>query len=587
MNKIESKQLSTRLIYKRLWPYIKPHRLIFLLGVVASILYSSVDSYFAHFMKPLLDIAFIQQNKSFVQVVPFIIMGIFIVRGIVSFMANYFMSRVGRDIVKSLRSEIFSHLIKLPKAYYDFSSSGTLLSKIVYNVDQVANACTNAITTAVQAVALIIGLFVVMLVINWRITLLYVVALPIIAYIVRYASKRMRRVSGRVQDSLGDVTHVAEETIENHQVVKTYAGQHYELAKFNVFNKLNRDQSLKIVVTKALSTSIVQFIGAGVLAVTVYLTTLHSSSVTLTAGGFVALLVSMIGIMKPMRDLTNVNNIIQQGMAGAQSVFDVLEQPAENDHGTKVIEQVKGLIEYQHVNFKYTESGRKILDDVSFKIEPGKSVALVGRSGGGKSTIVSLIPRFYDVHDGQITLDGININELTLASLRKQIAIVSQHVTLFNDTIRHNIAYGDLANVSDDDVWSAVKSAYAEDFIRNMPDGLNTLVGENGVLLSGGQRQRIAIARAILKNAPILILDEATSALDTESERYIQAALNELMKNRTTLVIAHRLSTIENVDEILVIDQGKIVEKGNHKSLFEQNGFYTELYNLQFNMKDA
>jgi subfamily B ATP-binding cassette protein MsbA len=537
-------------------------------------------------MKPLLDVAFIQQNKRFVQMVPFIIMGIFIVRGIVSFVANYFMSQVGRDIVKQLRSEVFSHLTQLPKNYYDFSSSGTLLSKIIYNVDQVANACTNAITTFVQAVALIIGLFVVMLVINWRITLLYVVALPIIAYIVRQASRRMRRVSSTVQNSLGDVTHVAEEAIENNQVVKTYAGQQYEIDKFNAFNLLNRNESLKIVITKALSTSIVQFIGAGVLAVTVYLTTLHSSSVSLTAGGFVALLVSMIGIMKPMRDLTNVNNIIQQGMAGAQSVFELLDQPTEQDNGTEIIERAQGLLEYRHVNFSYKADGRKILSDVSFVIQPGKSVALVGRSGGGKSTIVSLLPRFYDVTKGEILIDNININQLTLHSLRQQIAIVSQHVTLFNDTVRHNIAYGNLTNCSDSEIWQAIKSAYAEDFISSMPEGLNTLVGENGVLLSGGQRQRIAIARAILKNAPILILDEATSALDTESERYIQAALDELMKNRTTLVIAHRLSTIKNVDEILVIDEGKIIEHGSHAVLLQQNGAYAELYNIQFNNKD-
>ncbi len=580
-----TKTEPTSKIYKRLFPYIKPHGFIFILGILASVFYSAVDSYFAHFMKPLLDVAFIQQNKSFVQLVPFIIMGIFVTRGIVSFMANYFMSRVGRDIVRALRNQIFAQLIKLPKSYYDYSSSGTLLSKIIYNVDQVASACTNAITTAVQAVALIIGLFVVMLVINWRITLLYVIALPTIAYIVRYASKRMRRVSGNVQDSLGYVTHVTEETIENNQVVKIYSGQEYEIKKFDAYNTINRNQSLKIVVTKALSTSIVQFIGAGVLALTVYLTTLHSGSMSLSAGSFVALLVSMIGIMKPMRDLTNVNNIIQQGMAGAQSVFELIDQPVEIDHGTKSLERSEGLIEFNNVTFSYKSSQSPVLQGINFTVEPGKSVAFVGRSGGGKSTIVSLLPRFYDVNNGQILIDGVNIQALTLHSLRQQISVVSQQVTLFDDTIRHNIAYGDLAESSDEEIWAAIDGAHATTFIRDMPDQLNTLVGENGVLLSGGQRQRLAIARAILKDAPILILDEATSALDSESERHIQAALNELMQNRTTLVIAHRLSTIETVDEIIVIDKGQIVERGSHNVLLEKSGCYAELYNLQFNNK--
>lgn len=580
-----SKNERVSKIYRRLFPYIKPHMAIFIVGVIASMLYSGVDAYFAHFMKPLLDVGFIQRNNNFIRNVPFIIMGIFVARGIVSFIANYFMARIGRDIVRTLRNEIFAHLTKLPKDYYDHSSSGTLLSKIIYNTDQVASACTNAITTAVQAAALIVGLFIVMLMINWRITMIYVVALPTIALIVRYASKRMRRVSRSSQDSLGFVSHVAEETIENNQVVKVFAGQEYETKKFEAYSQLNRNLALKIVVTKAMSTSVVQFIGAAVLAFTIYLTTLHGSSVSLTAGGFVALVVSMIGIMKPMRDLTDVNNIIQQGMAGAQSVFELLDQPVEPNHGQQVMARAKGLIQYKNIEFSYSTSRAPVLRDINFSVEPGKSVAFVGRSGSGKSTLVSVLPRFYDIHKGEILIDGINIQDLALTTLRQQIAIVSQQVTLFNDTIRHNIAYGALADATEEQVWQAIEGAHATKFIQNLPEGINTLVGENGVLLSGGQRQRIAIARAILKDAPILILDEATSALDTESERHIQAALNQLMQNRTTLVIAHRLSTIENADEILVVDDGRIIEQGSHAELLARGGHYAELHNLQFNDK--
>lgn len=572
-------------LYRRLFPYVKPYMSIFALGILASILYSGVDAYFAHFMKPLLDVGFIEKNTHFVKWVPFIIVSIFLARGLVSFIASYFMSRIGRDIVRNLRNEVFTHLTRLPKNYYDHSSSGTLLSKIIYNVDQVASACTNAVTTAVQAVALIIGLFIVMLVINWRITLIYIVALPTIAVIVKKASKRMRRVSRNAQDSLGYVSHVAEETIENNQVVKIFGGQSYEIEKFETFSKLNRNLSLKIVVTKAVSTSIVQFIGAAVLALTVYIATLHTTSMSLTAGGFVALLVAMIGIMKPMRDLTDVNNIIQQGMAGAQSVFQLLDEPAELDIGKKAIARASGLIEYKNIEFSYNNTKKPVLHNINFSILPGKSIALVGRSGGGKSTLVSILPRFYEIQRGEITIDGINIQDLTLSNLRQQIAIVSQQVTLFNDSIRHNIAYGSLANVTDERIWQAIEGAHATKFIKDLPDGIDTLVGENGVLLSGGQRQRIAIARAILKDAPILILDEATSALDTESERHIQAALDKLMQNRTTLVIAHRLSTIENADEILVIDEGQIVEHGTHAELLQRSGHYAQLHRLQFNEK--
>jgi len=571
-------------VYRRLLKYVLPHWWAFALGVIGSIIFSGVDAAVARFIKPLLDIGFVQRNPAFLKTLPFIIAGLFLARGIASFVAKYFMSRVGRDVVKTLRNQMFNHLICLPASYYDKATSGQLLSKILYNVDQVAEACTNAVTTSVQSVALIIGLIIVMLTINWHLTILYFLVAPLIALVIRITSKRMRRVSGRVQNYLGDVTHIAEETIEGYKVVKIFGGQTYEEKKFAEVNQQNRNQALKIIFTQSLSTIIVMLIGAMVLAATILLvTTTTNKTFGLTAGGFAAMIGAMLSLFKPMRDFTNVNNIIQQGLAGAQSVFELLDSPLENDKSTRVLSNVKGEVEYRDVSFKYEQQNKNALNNININIAPGTMLALVGRSGGGKSTIVNLLPRFYDIQHGEILIDGQNIMDVSLASLRDNIAIVSQHITLFNDTIAHNIAYGNLDKVSRADIEAAAESANALEFIKSFPHGLDTVVGENGVLLSGGQRQRLAIARAILKDSPILILDEATSALDTESERKIQQALDKLMKGRTTLVIAHRLSTIEFADKIVVLDDGRIVETGNHHDLLAKDGYYAKLYQMQFN----
>lgn len=574
-------------VYRRLLKYVLPHWWAFALAIIGSVLFSGIDATIARSVKPLLDIGFVERNPQFLKTLPFFIAALFLTRGIASFIARYFMARVGRDVVKTLRNQMFNHMVRLPASYYDKATSGQMLSKILYNVDQVAEACTNAVTTSVQSVALIIGLIIVMLTINWHLTILYLLVAPVIALVIRVTSKRMRRVSSKVQNYLGDISHISEETIEGYKVVKIFGGQQYETEKFKEVNQQNRNQALKIILTENFSTIVVMFIAAIVLAVTILLvTTSTSKTFGLTAGGFAAMIGAMLSIFKPMRDFTSVNNIIQKGLAGAESVFELLDTPVESDQGKIVLENVKGKIEYKNVNFKYQGQKENALSNINFTVQPGQMVALVGRSGGGKSTIVNLLPRFYDVVNGQINIDELNIMDLTLPSLRNNIAIVSQHITLFNDTIAHNIAYGNFDRVSPEDIERAAEAANAMEFIRDFPQGLDTIVGENGVLLSGGQRQRLAIARAILKDSPILILDEATSALDTESERKIQNALDKLMQGRTTLVIAHRLSTIENANSIIVLNGGRIVETGTHKSLLDKDGYYAKLYRMQFSDHD-
>ena len=572
-------------IYRRLLKYVLPYWWAFALGVLGSIVFSGIDAYVVRFMKPLLDQGFVQRNPHFLKMLPFMIVILFIARGLASFVARYFMSRVGRDVVQTLRNKMFVHLLRMPAAYYDLATTGQLLAKIVYNVDQVASACTNAITTAVQSFAFIVFLLGVMITINWRLTLIYLGAAPLVAIVIRFTGKRMRRLSGKVQDFLGDVTHISEEAIEGYKVVKVFGGMEYETQKFREYNRQNRNQAMKIVVTESLSTTVVLCIGAVVLSFTIFLITSSSAQILhLSPGGFVAMVGAMVSIFKPMRNFTGVNNIIQQGLAGAQSVFELLDDVEENDTGTKTLQHAKGEIEYRDLYFKYQTQESYALQGINFKIASGQMVALVGRSGSGKSTLASLLPRFYDVIEGQIFIDGHNIYDVSLKSLRENIAIVSQHVTLFNDTIANNIAYGALDTTSRTEIEAAATAAYADEFIAQLPGGLDTLVGENGVLLSGGQRQRLAIARAILKNAPILILDEATSALDTESERKIQQALQNLMRGRTTLVIAHRLSTIEDANVIMVMNHGQIIESGTHVELLAKKGAYADLYNLQFKM---
>ncbi len=570
-------------LYVRLLGYVRRYWVALVVAMLGSMAFSGVDAWLVFSFKPLLNKGIIAKNHEFVETAPFILMAAFIFRGIASFFSNYYIASASRSVIMSIRQDLFGHLQRLPARYYDHNSTGQVLSTLLYAVDQVANASADVLTSAIQAMFLMTALLVGMIKTSWKLTLLYFAILPLVVFVMRFTSVRIRRLSLEVQNSIGNISHNAEENIEGYKVVRAFEGQEHEAYKFNKATRINRQREMKVVVTRSVSVSIVQFIMAGAIALTLYIALMDTGASLLTPGGFVAMLIAMFALLKPMKDLAFVQNKLYRGLAGAQKVFELMDEKPEVDTGTKALERASGAIEFSQVNFKYNDEHNKhVLDDISFKINPGEIVALVGRSGSGKSTIVSLLPRFYNDYTGDITLDNVSVRDYHLKDLRRQFALVSQNVTLFQDTVRNNIAYGRFADVTDAEIREAAKAAHALEFIEKLPKGFDSQIGENGVLLSGGQRQRIAIARAVLKNAPILILDEATSSLDTESERYIQAALDELMKTRTTLVIAHRLSTVEHANKIIVMDDGKIIETGNHQELLAQNGHYARLYRMQF-----
>ncbi len=567
-------------VYKRLLAYGKSYWVAFVVAVAANACYSAVDSTYVYLLKPLLNKGFINPDVKFLAWLPFIIIGLFLIRSAMNLIGNYSMGLVARSIVMSFRQQLFAHLLHMPASFFDRSSSGQLLSMLVYNAAQLSAACTDSITILIQNGALVLGLLIVMFSISWQLTLIFLVTGPLLAIVVKLCSRHLRNLSRKSQEAMAEITHVAEEALEGYKVVRTFGGEAYEIQKFNRATAKNMYWELKLVILKAINDSSVQMVGISVVAVMVYLATKPHGAHALSAGSFTAVIAAMMATLKPMRNLTSVNGTIQRGLAGAESIFEVLDMPTELDKGDMSVARVNGKIEYRNVSLNYDRSDQQVLSNINLQVAPGQTVALVGRSGSGKTSMVSLLPRFYDRSAGEIYIDDINIFDIKLADLRKQIALVTQHVTLFNDTIANNIGYG--LDATEAEVIQAAKAAYAMEFIEKLPDGIHTLVGENGVLLSGGQRQRIAIARAILKDAPILILDEATSALDTESERYIQAALEAVMKDRTTLVIAHRLSTIENADLIIVLENGHIVEQGTHKTLIQQGGAYCMLHQLQF-----
>jgi len=571
--------------YRRLLGYALPHWPVFLVAVLAMGVFAATETVFAWMMKPLLDESFVAKDPDWIRWIPLLLIGLFAVRGVAGFVSSYGMAWVGRTVIYKLRRELFDQLLRLPAAFYDNAASGQLISKLTYNVEQVSQAATNAITIVIRdtlSAAFLLGL---MFYHSGTLTLIFLIAGPFIAIVVVRVSKRFRKVSGRIQDSMGDVTHVTQETIEGHRVVKTFGGEDYERGHFDRVNRNNLRQQLKLTATTATSVPFIQLLAACALAGIIFLATQSTSEIR-TAGSFASFLTAMLLLLPPLKRLTTVNAALQKGIAAADSVFELLDAPPERDTGTRRLTRARGAVEYRHVSFRYRSGAEPVLQDVSFRVEPGQTVALVGRSGSGKSTLVNLLPRFYEVSAGSILLDDIPIGELRLADLRDQIALVSQHVTLFNDTVARNIAYGRLEAASAADIERAAEAAHALEFIRELPQGFDTVVGENGVLLSGGQRQRLAIARAILKDAPVLILDEATSALDAESEQQVQAGLEKLMEGRTTLVIAHRLSTVERADRILVLDQGRVVEAGSHRELLARNGQYAALYRLQFSEPD-
>ncbi len=571
--------MSSKDLYLRLLRYVFPYWRIFLVSILAMVVTAATEPAFAALLKPMLDGSFVEKDPETMRWMPILIVLIFVVRGVATYASSYTISWVSNKVVMDLRELMFARMVNLPTRYFANNTSGALISKVSYDVSQVTDAATGAITVIVRDSLTIVGLLGWLLYLNWKLTLVAVIVTPAIALVVKAFSGRLRAMSRGSQRSMGDITHVLEETIECHKVVKIFGGQEYEMRRFHDAVNALRRFNLKQAVAASASVPIVQFFAAIAVAVIVYMASAQSAANQTTVGGFVSFLTAMLMLLAPLKRLTGVNESLQRGLAAAESVFALIDEEAEPDAGRQRLEQSKGAVEFRDVSFSYTND-RQALDHVSLAIRPGETVALVGQSGSGKTTLVNLLPRFYHPAGGQILVDGHDIEQLNLVDLRASIALVSQDVVLFNDTVAGNIAYGRQAGASEAEIIAAAEAAHAMEFIREMPEGLQTFVGENGVRLSGGQRQRLAIARAILKNAPILILDEATSALDTESERHVQAALENLMQGRTTIVIAHRLSTIEHANRIVVMQKGRIAEIGNHRELLDKGGIYARLHSL-------
>nr|WP_136252465.1 lipid A export permease/ATP-binding protein MsbA [Ningiella ruwaisensis] len=582
MNIPVTKKPVTKKIIRRFLTYLRPYKVLFLVAIIGMIGYSAVDTFVFMQLQPLIDNSLNTGNYNYLKLAAYFVVPLFLLRGVFNFMGTYTLEYVGTKIVMTMRQELFDKYIHLPTEFHDHTSSGALISKIIYDTEQIRNAAGKALLTLVREGALVIGLLAVMFYYSWQLSLIFLFIGPIVALIVTYVSKRFRKVSKAIQAAMGSLTSSIEQAVKGHKVVLMHDGQALESKRFSQRNNQNRQQTMKLVTSQILSVSSIQIIASIALAVVLFVASTPTMVEKLTIGVFMNVLVCMIMLLKPLKMLTTVNTEFQKGMAACASIFEILDNEDEEDKGEIEIARASGALAFKDVSFTYPTKNEPALKNVSFEVKPGQTIALVGRSGSGKSTMSNLLTRFYAPSSGVIELDGHNIQDIKLRSLRKQFALVSQQVTLFNDTIANNIAYGKQEQVTREQIERASDIAHVTDFVAKQSQGFDTLIGENGLMLSGGQRQRIAIARAILADAPILILDEATSALDTESEKFIQNALDELQKSRTSIVVAHRLSTIESADLILVVEDGQIIESGSHHDLLNADGMYAQLHKMQF-----
>ena len=569
-------------VYKRLWSYTRRYRWMFLLGIAGVSVDAATQAIFIKGMEPLIDRVFVGKDSEYGMLLAGIIFLIAMIRMLGNFVGMYGMEWVGRRIIADLRQELFDQYVALSATYYDTHSSGELISKLAYNSEQVAQAATHSVVAAIRDILLIIFLLSVMISTSAKLTLVMLVLVPVVGLLVSVISRRFRKIAHRIQNMMGNVSHVTEEAVVGQQVIKVFQGQETEKQRFRLANEKTRRLHMKMRATHLAGSSMLQMAAAFALVLLMLIATRPTMLNDISAGTFTAIFTAMIASIPPLKRMTSVQSQIQRGIAAADSIFQVLDTDTEVNFGTYQAEEVTGRIEFRDVSFRYESSDKPVLKNISFTMPAGSVTALVGRSGSGKTTLAGLLPRFYPDYEGHITLDGHELSDYTLDNLRSHVSLVSQQVVLFNDTVAGNIAYGALSGKSREEIIKAATDAHAMEFISQFPDGLETVVGENGVLLSGGQRQRIAIARALLKDAPLLILDEATSSLDSQSERVIQEALTEVVKHRTTLVIAHRLSTIENADQVIVLEQGRLVEAGTHDELLARDKAYAKLYRTQF-----